>query len=201
MGGIYNSRNMAMYAYTHQNPVIMVDPDGRESYLVSRPLDLPVKGNHNFVVSNAKSLGDPNATVSSFGDSGNDTMGQVTKNTKGFSEGTNDTDTKSWQSLSSGKSTDVTYRKINTKDSVVDDLVSKVDKGLEYSLVPEIQGGVNSNTAAGAVAKKADGGSASVANDRAQPGTGDRAIKKITFKPPVATKPVDLPDMDVNMAP
>ena len=28
MGGIYNSKNLALYSYGHQNPVTMIDPDG-----------------------------------------------------------------------------------------------------------------------------------------------------------------------------
>ena len=72
-------------------------------------------------------------------------------------------------------------RSPNASDAVVDDLVSRVDKGLEYSLVPEFQGGVNSNTGAGAVAKKADGGSGSVNNGASQHGSSNRVLKKITF--------------------
>jgi len=174
-----NIHSFNRYAYANNNPYKYIDPDGRDSFLVSRPLDLPVKGNHNFIVSNANFLGDPQATVSSFGDVGNDTMGQVDRNTKGFSQGTSDTDTKAWQSLSSG-STSVTYRQINASDSAVDALVSKVDKGLEYSFVPEIQGGVNSNTAAGAVAKKADRGTPFVRNNRLQPGS--KVTNRIKFK-------------------
>lgn len=46
--------------------------------------------------------------------------------------------------------------------------------------MPEIQGGVNSNTAAGVVAKKADGGSPSVDNGVRQPGSG--VVDRIKFK-------------------
>jgi len=165
-----NIHSFSRYTYANNNPYRYVDPDGRDSYLVSRKLNMPINGNHNFIVSNANSLGDPKATVSSFGDVGNDTMGQVFKNTKGFSEGTFDTDTKAWEGLKNGNQS-VTYRKINAKDSAVNDLVKRVDEGLEYSAIPELQGGVNSNTAAGAVAKKADGGSSSVNNGSRQPGS------------------------------
>jgi len=170
------------YAYANNNPYKYVDPDGQESFLVSRSLGFTTLANHNFIVSNAKYLGDPDARVSSFGDVGNDTMGRVDKNTKGFSAGTNDTDMKAWLSLST-KEKSATYRKINAKDSVVDILTDRVDKGLEYSMVPSIQGGVNSNTGAGAVAKMADGGSSSVKNGISQPGSEATGRIKFNGKP------------------
>jgi len=183
-----NPMSFNRYAYANNNPYKFIDPDGRESYLVSRPLDFTNKANHNFIVSNANFLGDPKATVASFGDAGNDTMGRVDKNTKGFSKGTNNTDSIAWQSLSGGGGA-VSYRKINAKDSIVDSLVSSVDKGLEYSLVPEIQGGVNSNTGAGAVAKAADGGSPRVKNGIKQTGTSNRVISRIKFNGTQPKKP------------
>jgi RHS repeat-associated protein len=32
-GGIYNSRNLAFFAYTHQNPIKLIDPDGQVPFL------------------------------------------------------------------------------------------------------------------------------------------------------------------------
>jgi len=29
-GGIYNSKNLAVYSYSHNNPVVLIDPDGKE---------------------------------------------------------------------------------------------------------------------------------------------------------------------------
>jgi hypothetical protein len=34
MGGVFNSHNLAVYAYTHQNPVKLVDPDGKETQVI-----------------------------------------------------------------------------------------------------------------------------------------------------------------------
>ncbi|QDZ36132.1 RHS repeat-associated core domain-containing protein (plasmid) [Klebsiella pneumoniae] len=47
------------YAYANNNPYKYTDPDGQESYLVSRPLSFTSSANHNFIVHNATSLGDP----------------------------------------------------------------------------------------------------------------------------------------------
>ena len=110
-------------------------------------------------------------------------MGQVDKSTKGFSAGTNQTDRKAWQSLG-GKQASATYRKIKADDAVVDFLVKKLPKGLEYNAVPEIQGGVNSNTAAGAVAKRADGGRSNVPNGVRQPGSSVTDRIKFSEKKP-----------------
>lgn len=156
------------YIYVGNDPVNKIDPSGEISYLVSRPLNLPVKANHNFIVSHAKYLGDPSATVHSFGDTGNDTMGRVTADTEGFSKGTFQTDTSAWQSLSGDEST-TTFRRIDASDSEVGGLAAGVVEGKEYSAVPGLQGGVNSNSAA--VAKAADGRATSVDNGRAQPGS------------------------------
>ena len=165
-----NLHSFNRYTYASNNPYKFVDPDGRESYLVSRPLSFTRFGNHNFIVTNADFLGDPDATIYSFGDVGDDTMGRVTKHTSGFSEGTFDIDNSAWQSLSTNNNS-VTYRKIDADDETVDDIAGRVETGLRYNLVPEIQGGVNSNTAAGAVAKQADGGLTRVKNWKLQPGS------------------------------
>ena len=37
---------------------------------------MPESANHNFIVTNASSSGDPKATIDSYGDVGNDTMGK-----------------------------------------------------------------------------------------------------------------------------
>ena len=167
------------YAYANNNPYKYVDPDGQESYLVSRSLSFTSSANHNFIVHDAKSLGDPNATVRSFGDIGDDTMGEVNANTEGFSEGTLQGDTSAWQSLS-GEGSGVTFRKIDAPDAKVSQIADSVKGGQEYSALPGAQGGVNSNSAAGAIAHKADGGSPKVDNGISQPGAAQH--KDVEFK-------------------
>ena len=167
------------YAYANNNPYKFTDLDGQESYLVSRPLSFTSRANHNFIVHNAESLGDPNATVRSFGDVGDDTMGEVNANTEGFSEGTLQGDTSAWQSLS-GDGSGVTFRKIDASDERVSQIADSVKGGQEYSALPRAQGGVNSNSAAGAIAHKADGGSPTVDNGTRQPGAAQH--KDVEFK-------------------
>ncbi|ACA88623.1 RHS repeat domain-containing protein [Shewanella woodyi] len=167
---VFYEDQMNIYAYVGNDPVNMVDPSGAKSFLVSRRLKLPVKANHNFIVHHAKYLGDPNAIIRSYGDVGNDTMGEVYNDTKGFSEGTLQNDTAAWLSLSTEGSS-VTYRNINASDAAVRKLADSLIGGLEYSALPELQGGVNSNTAAGAIAEKADDGYPFVNNAVSQPGS------------------------------
>ena len=106
-------------------------------------------------------------------------MGEVTKGTEGFSAGTLQTDTKAWQSLS-GEGSTATYRKIDAPDATVGKIADSVKGGQEYSLVPEKEGGVNSNSGAGAVANKADGGFSFVNNGTMQPGS--TVSERVEFK-------------------
>lgn len=157
---------MNLYAYVHNDPLSYIDPTGEDSFLVSRPLNgrLGRVANHNFIVTNATAPGDPSATVYSYGDIGNDTMGRVDDNTTGFSEGTHRTDRAAWQDLSNeGSST--TFRQLDATDSRVDGLAQGLVQGQEYRALPGIEpGAANSNSAAGAIATAADGGPSSVNN-------------------------------------
>ncbi|WP_067583412.1 hypothetical protein [Endozoicomonas ascidiicola] len=79
------------------------------------------------------------------------------------------TDRNAWLSLASPTG-NVAYRKINASDANVTALALSVDEGQKYTVVPELLGGVNSNSAAGAVANAADGGYALVAGGNIEPG-------------------------------
>ncbi len=50
-GGIYNSMNLGLYTYTHQNPIIFLDPDGRVVIEGGFGLSLVVKGGFGFELS------------------------------------------------------------------------------------------------------------------------------------------------------
>jgi len=172
------------YVYVGNDPMNMTDPSGERSFLVSRPLSFTNKANHNFIVVNADYLGDPNATIYSFGDSGNDALGRVTSATQGFSEETLEHDTAAWKSVSDNGSA-TTLREIDASDARVEGLAKGVVSGQEYSAIPALQGGANSNSAAGAIAQAADGGSTAVDNGIAQPGSAqaDRVMIMHTFVP------------------
>ncbi len=173
-----NGQNFNRYWYANNNPYKFIDPDGRISYLVSRPLDAPMAGavaNHNFIVHHADYPGDPNGTVRSFGNTGNGLMGEVTPNTTGPSSSTFATDRAAWEGLGDNSSK-TTFRVINADDSVVKSNADSVSSSFKYSYTPEVTGGYNSNTAAGAVAQESDGGSPRIENGRMQPGASQERV-------------------------
>ena len=51
-GGVFESKNLSLYSYAHQNPIIMLDPDGNEVYTttIAAPIvgPLGVKASVNF---------------------------------------------------------------------------------------------------------------------------------------------------------
>jgi RHS repeat-associated protein len=178
--GFVDSTNL--YAYVAGNPIMGVDPSGLFSFLVSRGLDsvLGAVANHNFVVVNADFIGDPNADIYSFGDIGNGTMGSVNNVSAGPAANTFANDVVAWRSLASGNP-DVTYRLLNASDKTVELNARSVVSGVSaYNLIPGLQGGTNSNSAAGAVATRSDGGMPRVNNTTLQP--GNRQHSRVQFR-------------------
>ncbi len=173
------------YAYANDNPYRYVDPDGRAPYLVSRPLDgrAGVIANHNFVVSNANSVGDPNATVYSYGENNSGNTGRVDANTKGFSKDTSETDQTFWKGLVNKSVADVqqSVTLINAPDATVDKNASSLVEDTDYAAFAG-PFGTNSSSAASAVANKSEGKEVKLPNNgRLSPGAS--SADKIKFKP------------------
>lgn len=83
------------YTYVGNNPILYVDPNGEESFHVSRSLSNPFLGNiasHNFIATHAEYIGDPNAVIMFFGKTNEGKVGIVYHGTEGFSKGTMQTD-------------------------------------------------------------------------------------------------------------
>jgi RHS repeat-associated protein len=149
------------YAYVLGNPLNLTDPDGQDPFLCARPgHETSSTWEHMFAVYGAQYLGDPGATVRSFGDTGNDTMGEVTNETLGTSDGTSSSDRIAWLSLSLIWSNDpkISCNPVPGTDRAAAANADDIAGGTqEYSLVPAIEGGVNSNSAAQAWANRTAG--------------------------------------------
>ena len=147
------------YGYVGGNPLSYVDPLGLDSYHVSRRLNLRVFGNfgsHNYIVSFADYVGDPNANVHSFGMNNEGLLGKVDNTTKGFSGDTYKDDVKHWRnlannscSMSNGSATELN----DVDDWDVEYLSNSLIENNPYSII----GDVNSNSAAQAIANRATG--------------------------------------------
>lgn len=181
-------KGFGLYTYVDNNPYAKIDPDGRDPYLVSRPLvALPCCASHNFVVSNAAYVGDPKATVHSWGNNGKDITGKVDDTTKGMSEGTSKRDKEFWSSLASDPASGkLNTTPINATDATVDKVAKGVQENTKYAKLPSTSSQsneTNSNSAASAVANKAQGSTVEVpGGGRLSPGVNQADKIKIVVK-------------------
>ncbi len=162
------------YLYCRNDPVNYFDPNGEDSYLVSRPLH----GNsrrfaHLFIVTHAEYLGDPSAEIVSFGQNDAGNLGRVDGNTTNrFSAGTNSMDAGFWDALGNGDP-DVAAVQIQASDDRVLFIANSVIEDQDYSAICSIGPivfGINSNSAALAVAERASCQVVVVPGDLAAPG-------------------------------
>ncbi|MCB9807663.1 hypothetical protein H6770_00205 [Candidatus Peribacteria bacterium] len=125
------------------------------SYYVSRPLAFPGLGrvaSHNFIVTDAKYLGDPDATVFSFGHNDSGDLGMVDYCTINSSSGsTHLADRNAWLSLKDNSDGKIKFKKINASSEKVRTTAFSVIEDDDYAMFSGLFG-VNSNSAAHAVA-------------------------------------------------
>jgi len=158
-----------LYAYVNGNPILGIDPTGLLSYLVSRPLDEVSIASHNFIVTNAQYIGDPGATVFSYGMNNNGNVGRVDNTTRGFSQDTHRTDRASWNSMN-GPTNNVTL--IAAPDSRVSGYANALVENQDYAAFSG-PFGANSNSAAQAIANRAASGQVNTPGGwRMSPGAG-----------------------------
>jgi hypothetical protein len=143
------------------------------------------------VVSNATRVGDPNATIHSFGKLSNGNMGSVNDPSRAadVSKTTFQSDSNNWRSLAPNATKDVV--KIDAPDKTVDAVAGSVKENTPYALNPSASSATpetNSNSAAFAVGDKAQQvatrNSNSVVNDKPIDLTlpGASAAGKVTFQ-------------------
>lgn len=176
--------NFNRYWYANSNPYKWLDPDGRDSYLASRPLRKTDLASHNYIVTGADYVGDPKATIHSFGNRGNGIAGRVNGATLGDSEGTYQADVKHWASLSLGLSS-TSATKIAATDAIVEEIANSVLPVSDYAYVPgspfAAESAVNSNSMASAVANRAQGSEVPVPDGR-RVSPGKRQADRVKFK-------------------
>lgn len=170
------------YEYAKQNPLSWYDIFGLDPYLVSRPLSFTSKASHNFVVTDAAYLGDPNADVFSYGKNNDGKTGRVDESTRGFSEGTSEADQEFWRDLASDSSCNTSNENVSripASDEVVRELAESLRPNTVYSPLPLLWE-TNSNSAASAIANQAAESVVPINSDgRLSPGAG--RAKNIKF--------------------
>ena len=162
------------YAYAFNNPLKYTDPLGLNPYLVGRPLQ-GAAGNyagHMYIVSNANYIGDPNASVYSYGKSNfskrhgrmnvTGLTGRVDFNTNGFSQTTHSGDIQHWRNLGNNSCNvnNPTASPIPASDAEVDRWANNLLPTHKYLYPVPFIGrldAVNSNSSAQAVANRSSG--------------------------------------------
>jgi len=129
-------------------------------------------------VTNADYIGDPGASVYSYGMNAAGNVGRVNNATEGFSAGTHNTDIAVWRSMSI-EGNNVTL--INAADVVVETYANHLIENQDYAAIAGLFG-ANSNSAAQAIANRAAGVPVPTPGGwRLSPGAG--SWDEIQFKP------------------
>ncbi len=167
------SGGLNRYSYANNKPTMYVDPFGLDPYLVGRPLEGFEFAGHMFIVTGANYIGDPNATVYSYGRSnaskkhGRNTIygltGRVDETTEGLSAGTEASDRRFWNNMKGAVDCKIHHPyavPIAASDTVVEGWANNLVPTIKYFLPTPFLGrldAVNSNSAAQAVANRASG--------------------------------------------
>jgi uncharacterized protein RhaS with RHS repeats len=145
-----------LYAYVNNDPLNQIDPDGRDSFLVARRLDVKpaINVGHAFIVTHARFPGDPNGRVISFGKLENGNMGNVNNASRAaaMSATAHATDKAAWAAL---KKDSPASTQIKAADNTVSAVAGALKESNPYSAIPgPFSSTVNSNSAAFAIADK-----------------------------------------------
>gem|GEM_PF-2751524 len=128
-----------------------------DSYLASRPLGGDSEWfSHNFIVTDAEYIGDPNANIVSYGNNAQGRVGRVNEKTTGFSERTYARDKAAWEGLKGSAANNPNLVGIPASSSAVRSAAAALIENQDYSAISG-PFGANSNSAAQAVANRAAG--------------------------------------------
>ena len=131
---------------------------------------------HLFIVTNAKYLGDPNANVFSYGENSKGNLGNVGRGftPSGFSKATASDDLAFWLGSTrcgaNGGFRSPSVSLIGASDSLVEEFARNLKEDNPYTAVPGLVWGVNSNSAAQAIANRSQGSRVLTPGGRWTPG-------------------------------